>query len=112
MRQEIADKLSELEQSGDAALERAILETESDEELVELLRAHGVEAELSDLADAEESGELSEEDLEDVSGGCLVKKWISKYKKGFEDGRRDRDPDQEGIFYSLGYVKGRRKRRK
>ena len=112
MRQEIADKLTELEQIGDAELERAILESETDGEIIELLRSRGIEAELSDLADETEDGELGESDLEDVVGGCFIKKWVDNYKKGLRDGRDDRDPDQNGIFYSIGYVRGRRTRKK
>ena len=110
MTEENNAKLLELEEKGDPELENAIENAQSIDEVIALFASKGIEVTKEDLVPNVD--ELSEEDLEMVSGGGALFKATICFFNGFVSGLKD-DPDNPkwankgNLLFRAGYKCGR-----
>ena len=110
MTNENITKLLELDQTGDPELEKAIENAQSIDEMIELFASKGIEVTKEDLV--LKTDELSEEDLEMVSGGGKGF-WpnigfFNGYASGLSDTKdNNKYENKGGLLFRLGYKCGR-----
>ena len=110
MTKENIAKLLDFDQNGDPELEEAIENAQSIDEVIELFANKGIEVTKEDLVP--NTDELSEEDLEMVSGGGALFWPNIGFFNGFASGLNDdpRNPKWEnkgGPLFRVGYKCGR-----
>ena len=106
MTNENIEKLMELDKAGDAELESRIDKAESLNDIVEALADKGIEISEEDLSPT--SDQLSEEDLEMVSGGGALfwpnLGFFNGYTTGLqEDKGNNKHEKKGGILFRIGY---------
>ena len=111
MTKENIAKLLEFDQKGDPELEEAIENAQSIDEVIELFANKGIEVTKEDLVP--NTDELSEEDLEMVSGGgalfwtkCGI--FCAGFINGVKDNKKNNTWENKGTpLFRLGYKCGR-----
>ncbi len=122
MKSELLEKLAALENELEfnaeeaRAMEKAMAEANTREDVLNILSAKGIEITEKDIADMiSDDDELSEDDLEDVAGGGKSKTKYFGFFRGMSDSSKvskgemsvgDRNTGNTSFLYQCGWVLG------